>query len=275
MSRPASTDLVKAPKAMAQAISSFEKAVGGREALVAAMHANPDLDDAQRYLIDLLSDPSRTKTPIGDLCFSAGVHIGHVLQLFKSGRFARAQVEAIDKISKRLPEVAEDFVSRAIPLEIDCPTCNGTGETIQPDGEVLPGCPSCHATGKVTREPSIDYQRLALEIGGITPRKDKGGGVNIGIFSGSDKEARVTSDDLRNLRVSSDKLLYPGKYGGQDTSDVVDTSSVVTEAEIIAPKSEEKEKQVTKDTLIRRSTLVAGAAKEPPTLLEPPGQRPG
>ena len=302
MARAQEGALTKAPQAMARAISSFEKSVGGREALVAAMYANPDLDDDQRYLVELLSDPDRAKTPIGEVCYSAGVHIGHVLQLFKSGRFARAQVEAIDKIAERLPAVAEDFVSRAVPREVSCSVCDGTGETIVTSGDAVGeviDCAICQATGRVTREPSLDYQKLALDLGGISPHREKGAGVNIGIFASSSptKEARVTAEDLRNLRVSSDKLLYPGRYGGQDTSEVVDTGEV-TDAEIVevSPKSEGKAKQEAKDVPICRSSLAVAttsteqsqgsqqsqrqsASPTSPTsptnpLLEPPGQRP-
>ena len=264
-----SADLVKAPKAMAQAISSFEKAVGGRDSLIAAMYANPDLNDNQRYLIDLLSDPARAETPIGEICHSASVHIGDVLQLFKSGRFARAQVEAIDKLAEKLPAIAEDFASRAVEREATCSACNGTRETIDPDGKVTV-CSFCRGTGLVTLVPTLERQRLALELGGLGPRKDKGAGVNIGIFNATTKEARVTSEDLRNLRESSDKLLYPGKHGGKDTSEVVDTGGEITEAEIL-PKSEGKENDVVKDVRIRRSTLVDEGVSP---LLEPPGQRP-
>lgn len=285
-----STDLTKAPRAMSRAIASFEKAVGGRESLVAAMYANPALDDSQRYLVDLLSDPERDKTPIGEICFSAGVHIGDILQLFKSGRFARAQVEAIDKIAEKLPEIARDFASRAVERKVDCSSCRGTGERVDPEGEVT-SCEFCHSTGSVTIEPSLDRQRLAFELSGLGPRKDKGSGVNIGIFNTSTKEARVTADDLRNLRISSDKLLYPGKYSGEDTSEVVDTAEV-TDAEVVElslgrtkseQKGEVKEKQDREDVLIRRSTVkpsTSGVAPTPvspsttPALLVPPGRRP-
>jgi len=275
-----STDLAKAPVAMSRAISSFEKVVGGRGSLVAAMHANPELRDEQRIIVDLLSDPANDQTPIGEICHTAGVHIGDILQLFKSGRFARAQVEAIDKLAEKLPEIAEDFASRAVEREVACSGCRGTGDVINPnDGEVT-RCLNCRGTGRVTEVPTLDRQRLAFELGGLGPRKEKGAGVNIGIFNPS-HDARVTSSDLKDLREATTRLLYPGRHGGEDTSAVVDTSGA-TDAEVIPSsgpaKSEQKEKQKGESVPIYKESLAIPRVEESkesaPPLLEPPGRRP-
>lgn len=224
-----------------KAFDSIEAAIGGRDAVVEAL-AVSDLTDDQNYLFSLIADPRNDTRSLASICAKANYTLGHLMQLFKDAKLARAQVEAIVHVAKTLPTVTADVMTLAKITEEPCLLCKGKGtiET-EPDehGEIRDvTCGDCKGKGTNTYTPGIDRQKLALEIGGLYTRAT--GGVQIAnVFSPSPPSelgGRITQDYLKNMRMGTDKLLYPGRSAGVDTSEAID-------AEIVEGKGSELEQR--------------------------------
>ncbi len=222
-----------------KAFDSIEAAIGGRDAVVEAL-AVSDLTEEQQYLFGMIADPRNDTRSLASICAKANYTIGHLLQLFKDAKLARAQVEAISAVADTLPTVAADVMTLAKIAEDPCLPCKGTGQmTTPPDkhGEIQDVmCAACDGKGTQTYTPGIERQKLALELGGLYSRGT--GGVQIAnVFSPgpppADLGGRITADYLKDMRMGTDRLLYPGRSAGVDTSE-----AVIVDAEIV---KEEKE----------------------------------
>lgn len=210
-----------------KAFDSIEAAIGGRDAVVGALAA-ADLTEDQSYLFGLIADPRNDARSLASICAKANYTLGHLLQLFKEAKLARAQIEAIVQVAEGLPTIAGDLVTLAKIQEEPCQTCDGTGKAVLGDGEVLEDpCIVCNGTGKHTHVPTVERQKLALEIGGLYHR---GTGVQIAnVFSpttSNELGGRITPDYLKDMRMGTDRLLYPGRSAGVDTSEAVDAEIV-------------------------------------------------
>lgn len=155
-------------------LDAFERALGGREALVAEL-SSADLDPRQQKLIDLVLDPLNEKVPLAQLCALAGLRPTEVLHMFREASWSKAYTDAHRRIAKRVPEVAENMAERATNHTERC------GCTFGPDGEVLEADPDCqHCKGKGYRffRADAEAQVTVLEVVGLIKR---GGGVQVGI----------------------------------------------------------------------------------------------
>ncbi len=224
-----------------KAFDSIEAAIGGRDAVVEAL-AVADLTDEQNYLFGLIADPRNDARSLASICAKANYTLGHLLQLFKDAKLARAQVEAISKVASELPTVAVDVMTLAKITEEPCPRCAGKGQIVsEPDehGEITDiTCEDCHGKGSQTYTPGIERQKLALELGGLYSRST---GVQIAnVFApvpSNELGGRITPDYLKDMRMGTDRLLYPGRSAGIDTSEAID-------AEIIDAKVEQTQQAV-------------------------------
>ena len=189
--------------AAAGALTQLEAAVGGRQALVeVVLHAptGHGLDG----VIALLANPQNDARALSLLCREAGISVGELLEAYKQGRLARAQVRAIDLVAEHLPAVMEDLLLRAQPHTVDCGACRGKGEVTQEDGPALP-CDACAATGKRLVLPDLDRQKVALDLAQMTP-KGKGALVVVNQSSAPSTDASPEGFDL--LLRMADRVLY-------------------------------------------------------------------
>ena len=163
-----------------QALKVFEEEVGGREALVNEITAAAQqLAPREQMALALLADPQNDTRQLSDILGTAGLSVSSFLRLFREARGARAYLEALDAVWNRLPEVALDVISRALPARRQCRTCRGSRYLSIPgrhnkkapdpdpaqDKKVV--CTNCNGEGEVTEEPTLDYHKLALQVGGL------------------------------------------------------------------------------------------------------------
>lgn len=217
-----------------KAFDSIEEAIGGRDAVVGALAAG-DLTEEQRYLFGLIADPRNDARSLGHICAKANYTLGSLLQLFKDAKLARAQIEAIAKVADELPVVAVDTMALAKIREEPCRACEGTGKITSEikateDTEAATRedtCGVCIGSGKHTYTPSIERQKLALELGGLY-RHASGSGVQMNVFQPPALAlgGRITAGYLKDMRAGTDRLLYPGRDAGIDTSEAIDVEVV-------------------------------------------------
>lgn len=163
---------------LVRALRAFEEAAGGREAIVAEL-ATATLSEQETLLVRLLADPDRDHQPIHELLGYAQLSVARFLRLFRDARGARAYLDALDKVWQKLPDVAEDVMTRALPKQVTCKACDGSGfqRISATKDRNLSGplkdqmervhCPDCSGTGLISQAPTLDYQKLALTLGGL------------------------------------------------------------------------------------------------------------
>lgn len=157
----------------------FEKSIGGRDALVAALEVCT-LDSPQTKFLQLLCDPRRRKDSIAKLCHDAGISQASVIDLFRSSTFAMAHAVSVGIIAESMPEIVRDVTDKSVDMTINCPICTGVppGSYPMTEGGL---CVRCKGTQKITRLADFDRQRMLFETAGLL-KKDKGGlSVQIGV----------------------------------------------------------------------------------------------
>src|SRR5258706_4579102 len=142
------------PSRLVRALQAFEEAAGGRETMVAEL-ATSTLSDKASLLVRLMADPDRDRQPLHELLAYSGLSVSDFLRLLKDAKGARAYLAALHKVWEKLPDVAANVMSRALPSEVRCKPCQGTGfqRVATTNGKNLKGklrnqmnrmhCPSC------------------------------------------------------------------------------------------------------------------------------------
>jgi hypothetical protein len=173
-----------------KALTAFEQEMGGREAVIEVL-AHAPVDEEVQYLMLLLGDPSSDTRSLASLCIDGDIEPGKLLSLIRDGEMSKAQARSLRRVAKLLPDVAEDTMKRALPMQIRCPDCGGTKNS----------CVTCGGRGSVEKEPSLERQKTALELGGLLKKQAP---INIqqNQFQG------VMAASLREFQVKSDKVLY-------------------------------------------------------------------
>ena len=224
------------PLAMA-ALHSLEKAMGGREAMVAALVAGPrgtPLD----YVLDLLADPANHATSLSSLCARGEVSVGELLEAYKRGVTAMAQVAAIHKVAAAIPVIIEDLVNRAQPHYVQCDRCNGVGTVSVEDAAPVP-CKACQGKGTHYVLPELDRQKLALDMLKLLPKSALMAVQNN--YAAPPTSATPAGHGALMLLV--DRVLYPRRGDGDLAGDADPDPDPPLEAEAIpaeppAPPSE-------------------------------------
>jgi len=142
----------------AGAIETFTKAVGGRDQLVDVLSvaaSAPEIARITTYMID----PRYQRWSVRRLCTLAGITVADLFSAYKKALIARAHIEATRIIAEKLPPIVEDVMARAVPQKIVCSKCAGVG------------CPECAGRGFSFTEPELERQKLALDLGHLTPKK--------------------------------------------------------------------------------------------------------
>jgi len=219
-----------------EALTSLERALGGRHSLIASL-LQANLGDSENTFMELLADPRNDTANLAKIAGLAGLSVGRVLQIFKEAKGAEAYVRSINRIYDRLPDIAGDIADRSVPTTTRCALCRGTGVVDSTTGAAqVPGadpanlvaCWPCEGLGKVVVHPDLERQKIALQIGGVL-KKD--GTV---IMGNVDARSVVNNAFIRSTpdwRTATDRLLFPGK-----SREVV---KVVEEAEIVEKGADE------------------------------------
>jgi hypothetical protein len=153
------------------------------------------------YLTRLLGDPAGESRSLASLCIDGDVQPGKLLKLIQDGELSRAQARSLRRAATYLPDVTEDVMKRALPRLVRCPACAGKRAS----------CDVCDGKGRVEKEPSLERQKVALEVGGVLK---KGPIVQNTVqqFQG------VQVQGLRDFQVTATKALY-------DRQDVVEAEA--------------------------------------------------
>lgn len=165
-------------EAVDKAIAQLEAAMGGRQDLLATLAHAPQTDDLA-YVINLIADPRSDARSLAAICRAGHVHPGELLEAYKRGKFAKMQVQAIATIAEKTPAVVSDVMDRAAPHLENCPSCKGTqwlpNPQWKPDGEqerwLACSCTLTTTPGFVAQVPTVERQKLALDLAQLTPQK--------------------------------------------------------------------------------------------------------
>jgi len=197
-------------------IALFEKALGGRESVVESL-AIDSTPAIQRFLRVLL-DPEFDSYSLAELAEQAQIGLTDLLRAYRNATLIKAHILATKAIADRLPALAADVMDRAMPQEVMCPVCRGTGTP--PGGKKGDLCKTCNSTGKITRAPTVARQRLALEIAELL-RKDRPAfhqQINV------NPSAPVAPGSLEQLQSAVTSILY-ARPAVPTTIDVTPTQS--------------------------------------------------
>jgi hypothetical protein len=196
----------------ASSINEFEKALGGRTALVDALCLDATKDI--RELVVNLLDPALDKLSLGVIAERTGVTMTDLMRAFRNATLARAQILAAREIAQYLPAVVEDVMKRAAPYKETCEACEGTGTmTVRPTKKVpIPDpatvtCTICRGKKEILRVPELDRQRLALEVSELLKAPGRGPTflqqINIPAASSGNE-----AGSLERMQQAVSKVLY-------------------------------------------------------------------
>src|SRR3972149_1647217 len=159
-----------------QALSSLEAALGGRQKLIDVLSrsSNPAI---QVLVHSLATNAEYHQKTFAELCAAANITVADLLKGYQQGLKLLAQTLAMMPIAAELPAVAADAMMRARPHEITCGVCQGTGTVTPEPTKKVPNpspqpCAGCQGTGRLSQIPEFDRQKLALDLGGMLPKKD-------------------------------------------------------------------------------------------------------
>jgi hypothetical protein len=231
------------PRPLEEACKNFEQAVGGRDNLVGHLVHASNLTEDQEYLIGAIADPRNDARSLARICTIYEIKFTDLLQLFRNAGLVKAQLAAMQKVWTRLPEVAGDLMDRATTHTLTCPRCRGDGKipksVMQPnpkEPEAGPVevkweelCPECDGRGEQVVQPSLEVQKIALQLGGLL---DKGGpAVQVNVQQNNLPPAAGNHSDF--LKRADEKLYtQPGADTGEGEEEPIDV-----EAEEIDPNT--------------------------------------
>lgn len=188
---PSSLVYKKRPNAFVdRCLTTFEQELGGRAVLVEIL-AHGQHDAEVDYLWSLLADPDGQARTLAELCIDGGIKPQRMIQLIREGEMAKAHVKALRKVARALPDVAADAMMRALPRKMRCPECFGKKAD----------CGACDGSGRVEKEPSLQRQKLAFELGGLLQKAPL-------VQVQQNQFQAMQAQGLRDFQVRSDKALY-------------------------------------------------------------------
>lgn len=224
--------IAKVPKRIEDALNTFETTLGGREKVLSSLFALPPTNEID-YVVGLIADPRNDDLSLAQICAIGGISIGKLLAFWKDASGMKAQLEAIDKISRYLPDVVEDVMKRSLPMEEPCYRCETTGKVESPKaggGTETVICFKCQGSGKLITAPNLETQKVAIQLGGFLKQ---GPSVSINTqFNKQENNAYFSRDDFQSFRSASDKLLFPGK---ERVTPQLEYEEEPADAEIISP----------------------------------------
>lgn len=201
------------PALVSTSLARLEQAMGGRDALVAALVHAPKSKSLD-YLLGLVGDPQYATTPIATLCAMGGITAGELIEGYKSGVLHKAQALSTKAIGEHLPAVVEETMRLAMQHEDDCTACQGLGCLTPEPSEADPNpgpidCPVCGGCGRLRYDGDLEHKKLALSLGKML---DKGAGVNVQVNQQQNNYGGgVAGGTLERMQEAADRILYGGE----------------------------------------------------------------
>lgn len=168
-------------------ITAIEETLGGRDAFISVLALGGNSDEADRLLAVLTREDTRDWS-LRKACAHAGLSLAALLVLYKDQQIIQAHFRASRIIAEFVPDLVRDVMAKALPHEEACPECNGTGEFLpfvdqqakkipkrrvqqrRPERPVV--CVHCQGLGTHRVEPSLQRQKLALQLADFLQVKD-------------------------------------------------------------------------------------------------------
>jgi len=211
----ATRQLAMATPSVVQELTRLEKDLGGRRTLLSLLALAPLTPDL-RYILGLLGDPAHDHRSLASICADGNILPGDLLKHLGAAALHKGQVLARQRIGESIPAVVDDVMRRAAPFEEACPDCMVDGQST---GRVTPEptaanpnpapepCPSCKGSLRILYMPTLDRQRMAIDMAGLI---DRGGGgisilnqnLNLGTAASGGQGA------LEQLQTLTDQILY-------------------------------------------------------------------
>ena len=171
------------PQTVADAFTQFEKSIGGRPALIAALSITELTPEIEQVLC-AIGDPLLDKEPLADICYAHGIQPGQLIMAYHKAQMQAVQVLALTKVVAHVPEVIAEIVRMALPRTEVCSVCQGKGMVAAPRKKnrgrkpaPLP-CTACGAKGSVHLDGMGPQQERILDLARLV---SKGGGVNVAV----------------------------------------------------------------------------------------------
>ena len=245
----------------------------GRDFILDKLLHVPNLSPDEERLLALISDPARERVGLAALCTEAGFSVARFLKFLQRASGAQALLASMDRVYAKGAEVAGDAMEMARIRTFTCIPCAGAGEITK--GENTVRCEGCGGLGTVTREPSVQQQKLALQLLGMLAQ---GSGVSVNVSqnanpvvssSSSSTSALVDGKFVDSLRANSDAAIRAAR-GLKAGSVAVLSPGKVIEASFVkggdASDNHMPEVREREDIRLPRVSLSVAA----PQLVDPP-----
>lgn len=171
------------PKAVSDGFAQFEKAIGGRAALIAVLSMAELTPEIERVLC-AVGDPANDKTPLADICYAHSLQPGHVIMAYHKAQMQQVQILALSAVAGRVPEVINEIIRTALPRTETCLQCHGVGTVPAPRKKhrgrkpsPLP-CPACGGRGTTQFDGQAAQQDRVMDLARLVT---KGAGVNVAV----------------------------------------------------------------------------------------------
>lgn len=235
---------------VADAITALDQALGDRQAIITALSAIPLTPDLE-YVLGLLTHPTTSTRSLVAICRAGHISLGELIDAFKQGLMAQAYLATQQIVAAETPKVVQDVFTRAQTHEVECPSCHGSQQIMEPiladtglpTGSVRPvACPKCVGVdglprGRVTVQPTIAHQRLALDLAKLLPQKGPAVLVDqrqqLGVLTGGTGGSPAS---LTALVQGFDKLMATGRPTNRRTHTVQEPIAepvTITEGDIV------------------------------------------
>ena len=109
-----------------EAVATFERLIGGREALVDVLAVADDAPEVAR-VVDLLLDARYDTYSLRRLCTITGLTVADFFAAYRKATIVRAHIQMAPIIAAKIVGVVDDLMTRAQPHYLTCASCRGTG----------------------------------------------------------------------------------------------------------------------------------------------------
>lgn len=200
---------VPIPSAVHESLYAFEQAIGGRQAIIEALSAGDSSEEVAQVLT-ILADPRCDRWSLARVCREGKITPGQLMHALEVAALARGRVLALAEAARQVPAITREVLSEAVPHEIPCESCNGTGQQVKAPTQRDPSpkpytCPSCMGVGKLRRSGDFDRQKLALELTQLLP---KANGVQVQTNVQVNTPAQAGLGSLAQLHQAVGEVLW-------------------------------------------------------------------
>ena len=174
-------------KAVFQAFQEFEKALGGRAALLNALQHCPESSHGYGMIQKLLEDPDflsyaidnnqedNVRYSLAVICNRHRIPFNAIIEAFKDSKTAEIAIASLQALAPHTPMVVEQMAKDAQNSYHACHICEGTGRIwrisdmgewlLNEDGDhVTQLCHNCRGQGKVFKDHDVQNRKMFLQV---------------------------------------------------------------------------------------------------------------